>query len=400
MNVSEELNRHVNRIQRGALGLGVAALIACIVGAFFNPTQFLQSYLFAFVFWVGIAVGSLAVEMTHHATGGAWGFVIRRLLEAASTTLILLCVLGIPILIGMKSLFIWTHPDQMAAVATAHEIRNKSGFFLNVPWFIIRYCVYFIVWIGLAVLLRKWSLQQDRTGDPALTPRFQYVCCWGLVLYVLTISFAAMDWIMSLEPMWYSTIFGMLVICGQGVGTFGFMLAVAIWLARRQLLVESVSPDTFRDLGGLMLAFVLLWAYMAFSQYLIIWSGNTAKESSWYLHHGHNGWSGVAYFLIAAHFLFPFILLLFGHIKRNVRSLAAIAALLLFAHFVDVFWMIMPSFYTGGFTVHWMDVLLPISLGGLWMAWFIWQVKQAPLVPLQDPRLAGQFNVKEALERG
>lgn len=395
--MSEELEPRLTSLQRWAALVGAAALIACVIGAFFDAPIFFHAYLFAYLFWLGIALGSMGLLMMHHLTGGAWGFVIRRLLEAAAMTLPLLAVLFLPILFGLHDLFRWTHPDVMAADPV---LQHKSHFFLNVPWFVGRAVLYFAVWIILAVTLRRWSLEQDRTGDPAITARFQHLCGLGLLLYVLMMSLAAIDWVMALEPTWFSTIFGLILICGQGLVAFAFVIPVAVLLAGWKHLTDRISPEAFRDLGGLMLAFVVLWTYMAFSQYLIIWSGNLADEATWYLPRREGGWPWIALFLILFHFFVPFVLLLFGHIKRNYRTLAIVALLLLLVHLVDAYWLVAPTFTRTGLHVTWMDILMPVALGGLWLAWFMQQVKGKALVPLHDPRLEGLFDAQEVLQHG
>ncbi|HLV81421.1 MAG TPA: hypothetical protein VKT32_14135 [Chthonomonadaceae bacterium] len=285
MNVIQAMDAHLDRLRPVAMAIGAIATIACIVGVIVNPAQFFPSYLFAFLFWLGIALGSLGLEMVHHLTGGRWGFVIRRVLEAAAMTLPLLGLLFVPVFFGMHALFAWTRPDIVAPVS---ELRHKLPF-LNVPFFLGRAGFYFIVWSLMAWLLRRWSLEQDRTGAPALTERFQHACGPGLVIYFLTMSIAAVDWIMSLEPRWYSTTFGLVIITGQGISALAFAIACAIWLAGHKALSDLIQPKAFHDLGNLLLSFVLMWAYLAFTQYLIIWSGNLSNESTWYIHRGHGG---------------------------------------------------------------------------------------------------------------
>ena len=397
MNVNAELDATLGRLLPRALGVGLLALGICGIGGLFDPTQFFRSYLFAYLFWLGIALGSLAVLMVHHITGGAWGFLIRRLLEASAMTLPLMALLFLPILFGMHAIFSWSHPEVIAAEKV---LQHKSHFFLNVSWFVARTVVYFVLWIGLAWILRKWSLEQDRTGVPAITRRFQHLCGPGLVVYVVTVSLASIDWIMSLEPKWYSTIFGLVIICGQALSAVAAMIVAAVWLVGRKQLTALVEPENFRDLGHMLLAFVLLWTYMAFSQYLIIWSGDLSTEAIFYVHRSHGGWQWVALFLAMFHFFVPFTLLIFGGIKKNVRLLAAIAATLLCAHLVDNFWLVQPTFSTTGLHVHWMDMLLPLGLGGLWLTAFVRQIRGHALVPLHDPRLADDFKGKKALERG
>ena len=388
MSVRDELDSTIDRLFPRALGVGVLALGVCVVSGVFDPAQFFRSYLFAYLFWFGIALGSLAVLMVHHITGGAWGFIIRRFLEAAAMTLPLMALLFLPILFGLHSIYDWSHPDVIAAESV---LQHKSHFFLNVSWFIVRAIVYFILWIALARVLRQSSLEQDKTGAPALTRRLQHLCGPGLVLYVLTVSLAAIDWIMSLEPKWFSTIFGMIIICGQALSAIAAMIVAAVWLAGGKLLSDLVEPEKLRDLGHILHAFMLLWTYMAFSQYLIIWSGDLANEAVFYVHRSQGGWQWVSLFIVVFHFFVPLTLLIFSGIKRNPRLLAGVATILLFAHLVDNFWLVQPTFYDSALRVHWMDILLPVGLGGLWIAAFIRQLRGHALIPFRDPRLAGEF---------
>lgn len=396
MNVIQAMNSHLDRLRPIAIAVGALATLACIGGVVVDPAQFFRSYLFAFLFWLGIALGSLGIEMIHHLTGGVWGFVIRRVLEAASMTLPLLGLLFIPIFFGMHALFIWTHPS---AIAPISELRHKTPF-LNVPWFIVRAVLYFIIWSVMAWLLRRWSLQQDRTGDPAITQRFQHACGPGLILYFLTMSIAAIDWIMSLEPRWYSTTFGLVVISGQGLAALAFATLSAISLTDHKALADLVKPKAFHDLGNLLLAFMLMWAYLAFTQYLIIWSGNLSDESTWYIHRGHGGWQTIGLALIVFHFLLPFVALLFGTLKKNYRTLAVLALYILAAHILDVFYLVLPTFYTHSFHVHWLDVSCFLAIGGWWLTCFSWTMWGKSPVPLHDPRLEGVFNAEEAIQRG
>lgn len=379
-----------------ALLIGVVALAVAVLLGLAQPTEFFSAYLFAWLFCLGIALGGIAIVMLHHLVGGGWGFVIRRVLEAAGMTLPLLAVLFVPILFGMPSLFSWTHPAAMAD----EVIRHKSHFFFNPTWFLVRAVLYFTIWIVLAWLLRRWSLEQDRTGEDRFTERFQQWCGPGLLLYVVTISLAAIDWVMALEPRWYSTIFGMLILCGQGLSAFAFAIPVAAWLARRMQFADRIPPRIFRDLGNMMLAFVLLWTYMAYSQYIITWSGNIADENIWYVHRQKGGWQWVGFTLILAHFACPFVVLLFGNVKRSYRTLSAVALFLLAAHLLDAFWLVKPAFHANALSVSLRDILLPIGLGGLWLAGFAHQLGRASLLPLHDPRLEAGLEVQKAGQHG
>ncbi|MGH7425587.1 MAG: hypothetical protein ACREJP_05415, partial [Candidatus Methylomirabilales bacterium] len=357
-------------------------LMLCLAGAWLNTEQFFRSYLLAYLYWISISLGSFGIVMLHHLTGGGWGFLIRRLLESGTRTLPLMALLFVPLLVGLPHLYLWAQP---AAVAADEALRHKS-LYLNVPFFTLRTAVYFAAWIGLASVLNRWSLRQDRTAEPHLTRRLQILSGPGLVVYGLTATFASIDWVMSLDPHWFSTIYGMIFIMGQGLTTLAFMITVALILGGRGPLAAAISPARIHDLGNLLLAFVMLWAYLAFSQFLIIWSGNLSEEIPWYLHRGQGGWEWVALFLIVFYFGIPFLLLLSRETKRRARVLVAVAAALVLIRLVDLFWLVAPTFHPAGVRIHWMDLVAPVALGGIWTATFIWYLKGISLVPLHDPR--------------
>ena len=383
--MTQRVHPRLDRIQHRSLIAGGVGLGLCLGGAFLSPEQFFRSYLVAYLFWTGIALGSFAIVMLHHLTGGGWGFVIRRLLEAGTRTLPLMAVLFVPLLFGLPDLYVWARP---AEVASDPILQHKS-LYLNIPFFLIRTAGYFAIWIGVTYFLNKWSVEQDRTAEPLLTRRLQVLSGPGLVLYGLTATFASIDWAMSLEPHWLSTIYGVMFIVGQVLATLALMIPMALLLADREPLSNVVSPAYLVDLGNFLLAFVMLWAYMAFSQYIVIWSGNLPEEIPWYLHRTTGGWQWIALFLIIFHFAVPFLLLLSRVTKRSVQMLSAVAAALIVARFVDLFWLVVPAFHHTGVHIHWMDLVAPIGIGGIWMWFFIWQVKARSLLPLYDPRLAG-----------
>jgi hypothetical protein len=386
----------LERYQRPALLLGAAALAVCVVGAFFAPAQFFRSYLFAFLFWTGIALGCLAVAMLHHVTGGAWGLAIRRPLESGSRTLPLMLLLFLPIALGARKIYEWADPT-----AVAHDpiLRHKSPY-LNVPFFTVRGLLYFAAWLGFAYFLNRWSADQDRTPvgvasrDPLALPpdrpisrRLQLLSSAGLVAYGLTMTFASVDWAMSIEPHWFSTMYGVLFIAGQALAAFAFIIVVLVMISRTPALAGFVRQSHYHDLGKLMLAFVMFWAYVSFSQYLIIWAGNLPEEIPWYLRRIHGGWGWLGLALILVHFLLPFLLLLPASANRNPRILGAVAGLVLLMRLVDVFWLTQPAFAGGHFRIHWMDFLLPIGMGGIWLAAFVWQLGKRPLLPMNDPEM-------------
>jgi hypothetical protein len=325
--------------------------------------------------------------MLHHLSGGAWGFVIRRALESGARTLLLMALLFIPLLFGLPELYLWARPEVVAGDAL---LQHKSPY-LNAPFFITRTAVYFLVWIVLAALVTRWSLQQDRTASPSLTRRLQLLSGPGLVLYALTMTFASIDWAMSLEPHWFSTIYGVMFIVGQVLSALALMIPVAGWLAAYEPLAQVVSPTPFHDLGNLLLAFVMLWAYMAFSQYLIIWSGNLPEEIPWYLHRMQGGWQWLGLILLLGHFVVPFCLLLSRRTKRRAWVLSRVAIAVLCMRLVDLFWLVVPAFHPSGLSVHWLDIVAPVGVGGLWVAAGVWQLRGKPLLPLHDPRVESAF---------
>jgi hypothetical protein len=320
--------------------------------------------------------------MVHQLSGGAWGVVIRRPIGAASRLLPFLTIAFVPILLGMNHLYVWTD----AALVARDEALQHKHLYLNTPFFIVRAGIYFATWNLLSYFLNAWSLEQDRTGDPRIARRMQMVSAGGLLAYGITITFASFDWLMSLEPHWFSTIYGVLILGGQGLSALALLISVIIWLSRRPPLDRIVVPSHIHDLGNLLLAFVMLWAYFSFSQFLIIWSGNLPQEISWYIYRTQTSWRFVGAALIAFHFAVPFLLLLSRAVKRHGDTLMAVAAWLLLLRAVDLWWLIAPELHRDGITVSWMDVVLPLSLGALWLGGFVWQLRGRAILPVNDPQ--------------
>jgi hypothetical protein len=369
-------------MQKRWLAVGLIAAVLCAGGALIFPPAFFRAYLSAYIFWIGIPVGCLALLMLHHLVGGRWGFMIQRVLEAAIQTLPLMALLFIPLVFGLSDLYPWARTE----VAAADPLLQQKAAYLNIPFFVARAVAYFAVWIVLGRLLVTWSLRQDQSADDTLTLRLQRLSGPGLVLYGLTVSFAVIDWIMSLEPKWYSTIFGMIFMISFGLTAMALAILATRCLEREKPLAQVVSPDRWHDLGNLLLALVMFWAYLNFSQFLLIWSENLAEEIPWYLHRIGGGWEWVAIALILFQFALPFVLLLSRNTKRNSQTLAAVAAAILFMHWLDILWMVVPSFFPARFHFHWLDIAAPVAIGGLWLAAFIGYLKARSLVPLHDPR--------------
>lgn len=393
MSDSQATSRALRRIRWPALAAGAVGLALCAFGAYDSPEQFFPSYLFAYLFWLSITLGSLAILMLYHLTGGAWGFIVRRVQETAAFLLPILALLFVPLLFGLPVLYPWARPD---AVAADPLLQHKSVY-LNPELFIGRAALYFVIWIGLALLLNRWSIAQDRADDPALADRMRNLSRFGLGLYMLTVTFSSIDWAMSLEPHWYSSIYGLIYVAGQGLAGFAFALLITARLAGHEPLASAATPARFGDLGSLLLLFVMFWAYISLSQYLLIWSGNLPEEVVWYQHRIQGGWNWVIVFVIAFQFALPFALLLARRWKRNARFLAGLAALILFVHLVDLFWLVVPPFRPEGFALHWLDLAAPIGIGGVWLAAFAWILGRRAILPLHDPRAA---RFEEALEHG
>lgn len=384
----------LKRFSLRSLGAGVIGAIVLVIGLIFTPQQFFRSYLWAYMFVLGLTLGSLALLMLQYLTGGAWGMVIRRVLEAATRTLPLVALLFIPVLAGMSTLYEWSHAD----VVAHDEVLQKKAAYLNVPFFIGRAVFYFIVWWVFMAALNRLSARQDSEDQPGLRDRMRNLSAPGVLVYCLTVTFAVIDWVMSLEPHWWSTIIGFLFIAGQALAAMSFALAVLFLLADRPPLAGVITKRHLHDLGKLLFAFVMFFAYLSFSQFLIIWSGNLIEEIPWYLKRLQGGWGWVALSIVFLHFALPFALLLSRDIKLATRRLLPIAVLLILMRLVDLFWWVVPAFQHDvkhiAFSGHWLDLAAPVALIGLWMAAFFRELGKRPLLPVHDPEL------EEALAHG
>jgi hypothetical protein len=392
MNVDRDLRLDLDRWQKRFMLIGGIGAVLCLIGALTEPRQFFYSYLLGYLLWLGIALGSMAILMLHHLVGGLWGFSIQRLLETAGRTLPLLAALFVPVLIGIPYLYEWSRPGALEQPVLAY----KSGY-LNAPSFVIRSVFYFAIWILMASRLSRWSRRLDETGDTSLVTRMERLSGPGLVIYGVTMTFASVDWIMSLEPRWFSTIFGMIFLVGQAISSLSFVIILALLLSYRKPLSEFLAPKQFHDLGNLLLAFVMLWAYVAFSQFLIIWSGNLPDEVAWYTHRIAGGWGWLPVSLVTLHFAVPFLLLLQRRAKRRPTVLAGIAIGLLTLRLFDLFWIVAPALHTHRLAVSWLDLITPPAIGAIWLSVFLWLLKGQALLPERDPRLLEAIGYKEAV---
>jgi hypothetical protein len=385
MTASDPVNVQIGQWQRRALLVGIAGALIAITGFLLDGwAQFLRSYLFAYLFWTGMALGCLGILLLHHTVGGKWGMLIRRMCEAGARTLPYMIVLLIPILASLPTLYIWARPEAL------HDpnIQSKAAY-LNVPGVIGRSVFYFLVWTFYAYRLSKWSADQDATGDESLIGKMRSVSAPGLVVFTFVTTFAFIDWIMSLEPHWFSTIYGVMFLIGQVLESFAFTIALVIVLSVRPPLKNYVTKQHLHDLGNMMFAFMVLWAYLSFSQFLITWAGNLPEEIPWYLRRLRGGWGWVALTLVIFHFATPFVLLLMRGVKRHADRLLKVCLMMIVIRVIDVYWVVEPAFYNQQLRIHWLDFVLPVAIGGLWLTGFFWQLKSRPLVPLRDPRLEG-----------
>jgi hypothetical protein len=363
---------------------GVLGVVLAIAGFFMSGAdRFYQAYLVAYTFWIGVALGSLALLMVQHLSGGAWGVVLRRPFEAAVRTIPVMALLFVPIILGMHSLYEWSHDG----ITETDPIIAAKSLYLNPTFFIVRAVIYFAIWSTIGYLLTKWSAEHDRTGDPALLAKMQGLSGGGLVVYFLTITFATVDWTMSVNPHWFSTIWGLLYIGGQGLSAFAFGIVVLVLLSQTAPLNRVLTHHHFHDLGKFLFAFLMLWAYLSFSQFLIIWSANIPEEIPHYLNRWENTWKFLSIFIVVGHFMVPYALLLSRDIKRNSRRLYVIAVWLLFARVAEYFWHVAPELHKDGLTIGLLDVALPLALGGIFISMFVSQLGGRSLLPVHDPGL-------------
>jgi hypothetical protein len=386
----------LSRLQMIGIGAAVIGLALLVIGYFIvGPEQFFHSYLFGFYFAMGLALGCLGFLMLQHLTGGAWGVTVRRMLEAGALAIPVMGLLFIPIIlatynvIGLpKPLYEWADP----AVVTPGDPRFDPGIYHKVPWltpnfFTARAVIYFVLWTGLALMLRSWSLDQDRTGNQAAAKRMRMLSGIGVALFVISVTFAAFDWTMSLDPHWFSSIYGAHYMISSGLITLAFIIIMLTQVRQTAIFEANVPIKPIHDIGKLMLAFTVLWTYMSFAQYVIIWAGDVAESTPWYLHRIQGGWLILVPLLMLFQFFLPFFLLLSRRNKRSLRPLASIAALIIVMRLIDVSWIVLPAFHASITEVSWMDLAAPVGLVGIWLALFSWNLQRAALLPLNDPNM-------------
>ena len=380
-------------LRKKALMVAGVGLVLCAIGFVVDRDQFFRSWLIAFLLFLGITLGSMALMMIQHLSGGTWG-VFRRVFEASSRTLPLMAALFIPVIAGMTSLYPWTHDD----LVKGDEIMRHKAPYLNTGFFLARAFVYFVGWTAIAWTLTAWSKKQDE-GDMTVNLPIQRLSGFGLVFYALTVTFAGIDWIMSLNPHWYSTLFGFLMMGGQGLSSLAATIIISRYLSQRPPMQELLKPSHFHDLGKLSLAFTMLWAYFNFSQFLLTYAANLVEEVPYFISRMSHGWQYLAIFLVLFHFFVPFFLLLSRDNKRASSRLVMIAGWIIFVRYIDIFMLVTPDFGAAGnlhmlageheshFFVHWLDLAAPVAIGGLWVWMFATQLLQRPMLAFRDPYL-------------
>ena len=367
---------------RRSLIVGAVGVVASLAGALLDSEQFFRSYLVGWLAWLSVALGCLAILLIDHLAGGRWGIVVRRTLEAGASTLPALGLLMIPLLLGLPHVYSWARPE----VVAADPLLQHKAAYLNTGFFIGRSVLYFAIWSAFGVGLTRMSERQDETGDPLLAQRMRTLAAPGLGLLALLATFASIDWLMSLDPHWFSSIYGVYFLGGVGVSGFAFLILIATLLASHEPLAEIFTRAHFHDYGKFLLAFVMLWTYFAVSQLLIIWSANLPEEITWYLDRKHGGWIYLSVAIALLHFALPFLILLSADIKKKARRLAGVAAMLLVMRWVDLYWQAAPSFHDS-LTLHWLDIAAVVAVGGVWLALFFRQLGKRPLLPINAPRL-------------
>lgn len=383
------LDRQLVRVQWIAGGVGLLAGALCVLGAGAEPARFFPAYLAAFLFWIGLSLGCMAFLMIHSVTSGRWGIPIQRFLAAGTRTLPLMALLFLPLAAGLSTLYPWTRTD-----ISRETLLPTQALYLNLPFFAGRALLYFTVWLALAYSLTHTLYRHDQSGDARLLARAKRIGIVGLIAYFLTATFAAFDWSMSLEPDWFSSIYGWLTISRQAVGALALVLVALGLVGRHRPPARVISPRLTQELGMLLLAALLLWAYLEFIQYLVIWYGDLPAEVIWYVRRTTGGWQWVAWGLIVLAFAVPLFLLLFPGLKQRPLILTGVAALILLLQPVEQIWLVLPVFQPQP-ALHWLDVVPWVALGGLWLALFVWSLRRHPLLPWRHPKLAETLEPEE-----
>ncbi len=381
-----------NRIPLIAGVVAVLGAVACAILGPGNPRQFFFSWLVAFLFFQSLALGALFFVLIQYAAQGGWGVVLRRIGETVFSTIPVMAILFLPVVLGMHDLYEWSHAD-----AAEHDalLRWKEPY-LNTPFFLIRAALFFLIWSFIAIVYYRGSSGQDSTGDHAVSARLRRFAGPSLIVLALTQTFASIDWIVSLTPHWYSTMFGVYFFAGSFVGFIALLSVVSVATRRAGLLDTVISAEHLHDIGKFLFAFTAFWAYIAFSQFFLMWYANLPEETIWFKARMEGSWLTLSLFLMAGHFAAPFFYLMGRSVKRNGATLAAGGAWLLVMHFLDLYWQVMPTLHPEGFRPSVLDVAALLTVGGCFVAAASWLMRRQALVPVRDPRLAESLAFENA----
>ncbi len=372
-----------SKVPRALFGLGAVGLIASLVGYFLDADQFFFSYLVSFVFFTGIALAALLMVMLHHITRSSWGVLVRRMSESFTANIWIWGIFLIPVLLGIHNLYHWSHED---AVIADKILKGKSSY-LNTPFFIARQFIYFAIWGYLGYKLHKTSVEMDKTGDWGLTTLLRKVSAPGIPLFALTIAFASFDWLMSLDPHWFSTMFGVYFFSISFQSFWPIMILMIFFMQSKGILKNTIRDVHIYDLGAWFFAFTIFYAYIAFSQFLLIYYANLPEETLWYFHRLEGSWKYIAYGLLICRFAIPFLVLLNREAKKNRKILGAVSVLVIAIHFAEIYWIALPVLYEHGIHFSWMDITTFLGLGGIFFGLFFRTFKKHDMVPVNDPKL-------------
>jgi hypothetical protein len=377
--------------QKAFLGAGVVALGASLIGLFLGPEsreQFFFSYLVAYMFTLSIALGAMFFVLVQHLTRAGWSVVVRRVAENMMGTMPWLAVLFLPVVLGYHTLYHHWVDAQITPGQPGYDavLAGKSGY-LNVPFFFGRAIAYFVIWVFIATWFRRKSIEQDRTGDPALTLKMARVAAPCMFLFALSLTFAAIDWMMTLFPHWFSTIYGVCYFAGSFMAAMGVMALIFMALRRQGHLRDVVNTEHYHDMGKLLFAFMVFWTYVTFSQYMLIYYANLPEETVYFQARNHGDWPTIGRALIIGHFLLPFVYLMSRHMKRNRLTLALGAVFMLVMHWIDLYWQVMPALHHEGVHLTWLDAATIVGLPCVFLSLVIAGMRRVPLIPERDPRL-------------
>jgi hypothetical protein len=381
-----------NRIPVMGAVCALLGIAACAILGLADPKQFFFSWLVSFLFFLSLALGALFFVLIQYAAQGGWGIVLRRIGETTFATIPVIAALFLPVLLGLHDLYEWSHAEAVAADAL---LRWKAPY-LNVPFFLIRAALYFGIWSFIALMYYRGSSGQDVTGDPGVSARLRRLAGPGIIVLALTQTFASVDWIMSLTPHWYSTMFGVYFFAGSFVGFIALLSVVAAAMRRAGLLDTVISAEHLHDIGKLLFGFTVFWTYIAFSQFFLMWYANLPEETIWYQARMEGSWMTVSLVLMAGHFVAPFFYLMGRAVKRRGSTLAIGGAWLLAMHFLDLYWQVMPTLHPEGLRPSLLDVAALVAIGGCFVAAASWLMRRQALVPLRDPRLAESLAFENA----